>query len=83
MYNHLINIIHNNKNNFVNYNEIESNINQDCIINSICLMKYFKEMKIFKMPCSLLDEVYLYIDNTEKWILRIKQNNNFILYKLV
>lgn len=63
-------IIENNKI-IINFEEIESNINEECIIESIRMLKYLKNKQIIKIPSATVHNVYLYIDDSNfKWIFK-------------
>jgi hypothetical protein len=73
-------IIENNKI-IINFDEIESNINEECIIESIRMLKYLKNKQLLQIPSSTVYNVYLYIDdNNFKWIFKYLKGN-YVIYK--
>ncbi len=63
-------IIENNKI-IINFEEIESNINEECIIESIKMLKYLENRRLIQIPASTVHNVYLYVDdNNFNWILK-------------
>ena len=76
----IINLINANKENFINFSEEASQINEDCIIDSIRMLKIIKSDNILKVPSSSIYDIYLYNENDTKWILK-KFKNRIFLYK--